>query len=168
MGGNGSAEGVKGLQRLLPARIRCFFVPVTLDSDIAHTECIGQHTAAEVGSERVRRLVADAATHRRTYVVEMMGSESGFHAVHSCIGGGAHYAVSTEPLVQKSLRDLAEAISKRRSTVLIVAAGYASSERQAEAERNVRAETGVKAISFTDGGRREYFGVQGAAEYLCR
>ena len=42
----------------------------------------------------IRRFVADADTHQRCYVIEMMGSKSGAHALHSCIGGGGHYAVA--------------------------------------------------------------------------
>jgi 6-phosphofructokinase 1 len=169
MGGNGTAAGAKGLHRHLPPDIRCFFVPVTLDSDIAGTECIGQHTAAAAGAERIRRLVADAAAHQRTYVVEMMGSESGFHAVHSCIGGGGHYAILTEPLMPEELVRISAAIAQRRSTVVVVAAGYASADRRREAEiRKGDDGNADNAGRFAAGGRAEYHGVESAADYVCR
>ena len=110
MGGNGTMEGIKALSRRLidagASEVRCFFVPVTIDGDVSGTDSIGQATAVEVGSERIRRFVADADTHQRCYVIEMMGSKSGCHALHSSIGGGGHYAVACEVASLPSLSSL--------------------------------------------------------------
>lgn len=43
-----------------------FFIPVTIDSDVSGTECIGQHTAVEIGAEHIRCFVADGETHQRS------------------------------------------------------------------------------------------------------
>jgi 6-phosphofructokinase 1 len=43
IGGNGSFKGTKALCKFLPSHIRTFFIPVTIDSDVSETECIGEH-----------------------------------------------------------------------------------------------------------------------------
>ena len=90
---------------------------------MAGTECIGQHTAVEAGAEKLRCYVADADTHQRCYIIEMMGAEGGFHALNCCIGAGAHFAALSAPLPPAQLERLAAAISSRRSTVVVVAEG---------------------------------------------
>ena len=61
----------------------------------------------------VRCFVADARTHQRCYIVEMMGADGGFHALHSCIGGGAHYAALVDPLSDEELARVATAVDRR-------------------------------------------------------
>ena len=56
---------------------------------------------------------ADARTHQRCYIVEMMGADGGFHALHSCIGGGAHYAALVDPLSDEELARVATAVDRR-------------------------------------------------------
>jgi hypothetical protein len=73
VGGNGTFAGIQSLARFLPPHVQVFFVPVTIDSDVGGTETIGQHTAVEFGAEKIRCYVADAATHERCYILEMMG-----------------------------------------------------------------------------------------------
>ena len=62
---------------------------------------------------KVRSFVADAHTHQRCYIVEMMGADGGFHALHSCIGGGAHYAALVDPLPREELERIARAVDQR-------------------------------------------------------
>ena len=93
IGGNGTFRGLDELCSLIPTSIQVFFIPVTIDSDVAGTDCIGQHTGVEVGAEKIRCYMADARTHKRVYIVEMMGANSGYHALHSCLGSRAHLAV---------------------------------------------------------------------------
>ena len=63
---------------------------------------------------KVRCFVADARTHQRCYIVEMMGADGGFHALHSCIGGGAHYAALVDPLSDEELARVATAVDRRK------------------------------------------------------
>lgn len=167
MGGNGTMEGIKALSRRLidagASEVRCFFVPVTIDGDVSGTDSIGQATAVEVGSERIRRFVADADTHQRCYVIEMMGSKSGCHALHSSIGGGGHYAVACDPLPTIELRRIATAVAHRRSTVIAVAAGHCEPERKRLAAAQCEAEAG----HFANGGRAELQGLASAAKHFC-
>jgi 6-phosphofructokinase/FixJ family two-component response regulator len=127
IGGNGTFKGICELCELLPTSVQVFFIPVTIDSDVAGTDCIGQHTGVEVGAEKIRRYMADARTHKRVYIIEMMGANSGFHALHSCLGSRAHLAVLPNSVVDH--KKVADAINKRDECVIVVAEGYKKKER---------------------------------------
>ena len=129
IGGNGTFKGLKALCELIPPAIQVFFVPVTIDSDIAGTECIGENTGIEMGAEKIRRYMADARTHKRVYIIEMMGASSGFHALHSCLGARAHLAVLPNSKIDH--KKIVEAINKREDgCVIVVAEGYKREERR--------------------------------------
>lgn len=128
IGGPGTLEGLRALGRQLPDTVQTFFVPVTLDSDIQGTDCIGQYTGVEVGAEKVRCYLADAVTHDRCTILEMLGRIGGYHALHSCIGAGAHLAIL--PRSTPDLMRLARLVEDRESTVVVVAEGWALEERQ--------------------------------------
>jgi 6-phosphofructokinase 1 len=130
VGGNGTFKGVRSLCEMLPTSVQVFFVPVTIDSDVAGTDCIGQHTGVEIGAEKVRCYMADARTHKRTYIVEMMGANSGFHALNACLGARAHLAVL--PGMEIDHRAVVEAMNRRAECVIVVAEGYCKAEREAE------------------------------------
>lgn len=128
IGGNGTFRGIQSLCDLLPTSIQIFFIPVTIDSDVAGTDCIGQHTGVEMGAEKIRCYMADARTHKRIYLVEMMGANSGFHALHSCLGARAHLAVL--PNSTFDFRKIVTALNKRDECVIVVAEGYKKEERE--------------------------------------
>ena len=130
IGGNGTFKGIQALCELMPTSTQVFFIPVTIDSDVAGTDCIGQHTGIEMGAEKIRCYMADARTHKRTYIVEMMGASSGFHALHSCLGARAHLAVLPDSVIDH--RKVVEALNKREECVIVVAEGYKKEERGAE------------------------------------
>jgi len=129
IGGNGTFKGIHELCELIPTSIQVFFIPVTIDSDVAGTDCIGQHTGVEVGAEKIRCYMADARTHKRTYIIEMMGANSGFHALHSCLGSRAHLAVL--PNTKINFKEVVKAINKRDECVIVVAEGYKKEIRDA-------------------------------------
>jgi len=131
IGGNGTFKGIHELSELLPTSIQLFFIPVTIDSDIAGTDCIGQHTGVEAGAEKIRCYMADARTHKRVYIIEMMGASSGFHALHSCLGSRAHMAVLPNSIIDH--KKVAAAINKKEECVIVVAEGYKKKEREIEA-----------------------------------
>lgn len=122
IGGNGTLFGIKDLAQCLPPGIQTFFIPVTVDSDVFGTETIGQHTGVEFGSEKIRSYKTDARTHKRIYIIEMMGAKGGFHALHSCLGAHAHLAVL--PGFKYDYRKIVEGLNRRESAVIVVAEGY--------------------------------------------
>ncbi len=128
IGGNGTFHGIKDMCNYLPTSIQVFFIPVTIDSDIAGTECIGEYTGIEMGAEKIRCYMADARTHKRVYIIEMMGASSGFHALNSCLGSRAHLAVL--PNSEVDHKKVIEAINKRDECVIVVAEGYKREERE--------------------------------------
>jgi len=138
IGGNGTFMGIYDLCEILPTSIQVFFIPVTIDSDVAGTECIGQHTGVEVGAEKIRRYMADARTHKRVYIVEMMGANSGFHALHSSLGSRAHLAVLPNSVIDH--KKVVAAINKRAECVIVVAEGYKKREREEKGLKDNAAE----------------------------
>jgi len=128
IGGNGTFCGIKKLGEHLNDATQLFFVPVTIDSDILGTECIGEHTGVEVGAEKIHCYMSDARTHKRCYIIEMMGADGGYHALHSCLGAGAHLAVL--PSSDLDLKRVAQLVKDREFTVIVVAEGYKKEERK--------------------------------------
>jgi 6-phosphofructokinase 1 len=138
IGGNGTFSGINALSRLLPESTQIFFIPVTIDSDIFGTECIGEHTGVQIGSEKILSYLADARTHHRIYIIEMMGAEGGYHALNSCLGAGADLAVL--PSSRYNMLNVATALNKRESAVIVVAEGYKRAERKESGLRGNAAE----------------------------
>ncbi|MDY6974240.1 MAG: 6-phosphofructokinase [Thermodesulfobacteriota bacterium] len=147
IGGNGTFKGIKSLCNLISTSIQVFFVPVTIDSDIAGTECIGEHTGIEMGSEKIRCYMADARTHRRIYIVEMMGASSGFHALHSCLGSRAHLTILPRTVIDH--KKVVEALNRREECVIVVAEGYKKEERELRGVKDNAAEYFYKELLAT-------------------
>ena len=122
IGGNGTFAGTRALAAHLPESVKVYFIPVTIDSDVYGTSCIGEFTGVEAGADKIHCYMADSRTHQRCYIIEMMGARGGFHALHSCLGAGAHLAVL--PGSTYDLKKIAAAINSRRNTVIVVAEGY--------------------------------------------
>ena len=65
-------------------------VPKTIDNDIVGTTtCFGFDTAVAFATEAIDRLHTTAEAHRRIMVVEVMGRNAGWIALHSGVAGGA-------------------------------------------------------------------------------
>jgi 6-phosphofructokinase len=138
IGGNGTFAGIKAIGSLLPQDVLIYFIPVTIDSDVSGTRCIGEFTGIEIGAEKIRCYMADARTHHRGYIIEMMGAQGGYHALHSCLGAGADLAVL--PGANLDMKKIASALEKRSEAVIVVAEGYKSEERKAKSYKGNAAE----------------------------
>jgi phosphofructokinase-like protein len=65
-------------------------VPKTIDNDIGGTEfTFGFDTALNIATEALDRLHTTAESHHRVMVVELMGRDAGFIALHAGVSGGA-------------------------------------------------------------------------------
>ncbi len=65
-------------------------VPKTIDNDVGGTEVtFGFDTALMIATEALDRLHTTAEAHHRVMVLELMGREAGFIALHSGVSGGA-------------------------------------------------------------------------------
>lgn len=136
-GGDGSLKGAKALSNLLPEGIQIGFINISADSDIKGDRSIGFLSCAEHGATIARGLYEDAYTHRRLYFLEMMGNDSGRHALHAGSAACAHLIVL--PLLNGMppdvMKELAQSLNDRRHALVVVAEGY---------EKKHRKENGIK------------------------
>jgi phosphofructokinase-like protein len=89
-------------------------VPKTIDNDIGGTEVtFGFDTALTIATEALDRLHTTAEAHHRAMVLELMGRDAGFIALHSGVSGGADVILIPEipfkyEAVLKKVRERAE------------------------------------------------------------
>jgi phosphofructokinase-like protein len=89
-------------------------VPKTIDNDIGGTEVtFGFDTALMIATEALDRLHTTAEAHHRVMVLELMGREAGFIALHSGVSGGADVILIPEipfnfESIVKKVRERAE------------------------------------------------------------
>jgi len=88
IGGEGTLAGA---EILATAGVRVVGVPKTIDNDLEGTDVtFGFDTAVNVATEAIDRLHTTAESHHRILVVEVMGRNSGWIALHSGVAGGAN------------------------------------------------------------------------------
>jgi len=72
-------------------------VPKTIDNDLASTDfTFGFQTAVQIATEAVDKLVTTASSHSRIFILEVMGRDAGWIALHSSIAGGAEICIIPE------------------------------------------------------------------------
>jgi 6-phosphofructokinase 1 len=84
-------EGSQGIaSELARYGVRAVGVPKTIDNDLWGCDrTFGFDTALTVATEALDRLHTTAASHGRVMVLEVMGRDAGWIALHSGLGGGA-------------------------------------------------------------------------------
>jgi 6-phosphofructokinase 1 len=127
IGGDGSLRGARELhKRGLPV----IGLPGTIDNDIFGTDMgIGVDTALNTIISLVDMIRATAASHRRCFVVEVMGRRSGYLALMSTISTGSQVAVIPE--FRMNLDSIVGVLdhrfsSKHNNSVILVAEGVFS------------------------------------------
>ena len=102
-------------------------VPKTIDNDIVGTDfTFGFDTAVHVVMEAIDRLHTTAQSHDRLMVVEVMGRNAGWIALHGGLAGGADGILIPE--VDTPVEELAEAVTRRHErgkdfSIIVVAEG---------------------------------------------
>ena len=87
IGGDGSMAIAADFVRL---GVNCIGVPKTIDNDLYGTDVtFGFATAVSVATDALDRIHTTAASHHRVMIVEVMGRNSGWIALHSGIASGA-------------------------------------------------------------------------------
>lgn len=72
-------------------------VPKTIDNDVGGTDVtFGFDTAVGTATEAIDRLHTTAESHHRVMVLEVMGRDAGFIALHSGVAGGADVILTPE------------------------------------------------------------------------
>src|SRR5690606_24088695 len=88
IGGDGSFRGAHALWN--EHRVPAVGLPGTIDNDVHGTDfTIGFDTAVNTALEAIDRIRDTAASHDRLFIVEVMGRNAGFIALHVGIAGGA-------------------------------------------------------------------------------
>jgi 6-phosphofructokinase 1 len=133
IGGDGSLNGARALHRLgLPV----MGLPGTIDNDIYGTDMgIGVDTALNTIIGLVDMIRATAASHRRSFVVEVMGRGSGYLALMAAISTGSQVAVIPEFRlnIDSVVRVLDHRFSARHNnSVIIVAEGVCEGSKLLE------------------------------------
>ncbi|MGA2695080.1 MAG: 6-phosphofructokinase [Terriglobales bacterium] len=102
-------------------------VPKTIDNDLAGTDyTFGFDTAVEIATEAIDRVHTTAEAHNRVMIVEVMGRDAGWIAIHSGIAGGADVILIPEQPID--LDDVADTIRQRHDrgryfSIVVVAEG---------------------------------------------
>lgn len=88
LGGDGSFKGAQTFSNEFD--IPCIGLPGTIDKDIAGTEfTIGFDTAVNTAVEAIDKIRDTADSHDRLFIIEVMGRDAGYIALHSGIATGA-------------------------------------------------------------------------------
>lgn len=94
IGGDGSQ---KISQLLYKKGCKIIGIPKTIDNDLSFTDfTFGFQTAVQTATESIDKLVTTAASHNRVIILEVMGRDAGWIALHSAIAGGAEVCLIPE------------------------------------------------------------------------
>jgi len=124
VGGEGTLTAAR---RLSDAGINIIGVPKTIDNDIDATDySFGFQTAVEIATEAIDRIRTTAESHERCIVVEVMGRDVGWIALHSGMAAGAHAILIPErPVSIEQIAEWAVTVRKRgRAPVFVVSEGF--------------------------------------------
>lgn len=95
IGGDGSFRGADIFSREFD--IPCIGIPGTIDKDIAGTDfTIGFDTAVNTAVEAIDKIRDTADAHDRLFIIEVMGRDAGYIALHSGIATGAEHILIPE------------------------------------------------------------------------
>src|SRR5713226_8919380 len=127
IGGDGT---LKIAQRLFEMGIPMIAVPKTIDNDLAATDfTFGFMTAVAVATDAVDRLHTTAESHDRVMILEVMGRNAGWIALHSGLAGGADVILIPEiPFTMKSVADRIRARDEAGSNFSIIVAAEGALE----------------------------------------
>lgn len=94
IGGDGSQ---KISQALFERGVPIIGVPKTIDNDLLATDfTFGFQTAVQIATDSVDKLVTTAESHHRVMIMEVMGRDAGWIALHTAIAGGSEICLIPE------------------------------------------------------------------------
>lgn len=122
IGGDGSQKISMALNELgMPV----VGVPKTIDNDLLGTDLtFGFSTAVQIATDSFDKLVTTAESHHRVMIMEVMGRDAGWIALHTAVAGGAEICLLPEiPFdLKKIRRRIEKRYTKGRGFVNIVVA----------------------------------------------
>jgi len=120
IGGDGSQKISKVLY---DKGIPVIGVPKTIDNDLSATDMtFGFQTAVQIATDSFDKLVTTAESHHRVMIMEVMGRDAGWIALHTAVAGGAEICLIPEiPYdVEKLVKRIDQRYFKGRGFVNIV------------------------------------------------
>ena len=88
IGGDGTFKGLIAFSEI--CKIPFIGIPGTIDNDLAGTDfTLGFDSAVNTAIESIDKIKDTAESHNRVFIVEVMGRDSGYIAIHSGLGVGA-------------------------------------------------------------------------------
>ena len=94
IGGDGSQRISEALYK---KGLNIIGVPKTIDNDLAATDVtFGFQTAVQIATDSFDKLVTTAESHHRVMIMEVMGRDAGWIALHTAIAGGAEVCLIPE------------------------------------------------------------------------
>ena len=123
IGGDGSFNGAQVFSNEFD--IPCIGIPGTIDKDIAGTDfTIGFDTAVNTAVEAIDKIRDTADAHDRLFIIEVMGRDAGYIALHSGISTGAEHILIPERKtdIEAMLQSLEEKEKRQQLVNLVVVA----------------------------------------------
>lgn len=123
IGGDGSFTGAQVFSEEYD--IPCVGIPGTIDKDIAGTDfTIGFDTAVNTAVDAIDKIRDTADAHDRLFVVEVMGRDAGYIALHSGIATGAENILIPESKtnIDEIIENMTEKSKRQKLVNLIVVA----------------------------------------------
>jgi 6-phosphofructokinase 1 len=136
IGGDGTFRG--GHAMWAEEKIPVIGIPGTIDNDIAGTEAtLGFDTAVNNALEAIDKIRDTASAHERTFIVEVMGRNSGYIALDVGVGAGAEAILLPEE--KTNTKEVARRIRLglergKMSSIIVMAEGQVSGGSMALAE----------------------------------
>ena len=131
IGGNGTQAGALALSR---RGMPVVGIASTIDNDLAGADItIGATTAIETAVEAIDRLRVTASSHRRAFLVEVMGRHCGYLALMAGLAGGAEAIVIPEAEIDpQALADELQDAQRRgkKHAIVVVAEGAANNAQR--------------------------------------
>ncbi|MGI6579891.1 MAG: ATP-dependent 6-phosphofructokinase [Saccharofermentanales bacterium] len=144
IGGDGTMRGAIDLAK---QEVPVIHIPATIDNDVGCTEyTIGFDSALNTAISCVDKLRDTASSHERCSVIEVMGREAGYLALHVGIATGAEIILIPEQPFDRDKDVIGKILSARnrgkQHYIVVVAEGAAGGE---EIAQYIETNTGIEA-----------------------
>ena len=128
MGGNGTQKSAKLISDY---GMNVVTLPKTIDNDIYGTDTtFGFQSAVDIATNVIDYVHSTASSHRRIFVVEIMGRDAGWLTLYSGIGSGADVILIPEiPYEISKIAELIERRKKNGRTFTIIACAEGAVEK---------------------------------------
>ncbi len=129
--------------RLCQAGVPVVGVPKTIDNDLGATDyTFGFDTAVNIAMEAIDRLHTTAESHHRALIVEVMGRNAGWIALHAGLAGGANVILIPErPFDIEEVCDYVQHRFETRYAPIVVVAEGAHPKTAGEAAGDARVDS---------------------------